>query len=435
MNGARADERSFVVYDACPACLPCRVPSLQHLMTLNHSAPFLSTLLDALGRAGAPGREIAPRLDLVRSIGPAYAWREHRHRQASVPSDGYRAACLARWSDAAHQMGAQATDLSSGFVELRRGSARVVVWNHWVPLDDIVTMKRALEKPFVHQILVGAGLPVPEHRRFDADDIGPALEFLDRQDDACVVKPVDREGGALTTTGIRTHAHLRRARLRARRLSRRLLIERQVPGDNYRFLFLDGKLLDVIRRRPPQVHGDGRSTVRELVAAENRRRRAAAGGARTWELVADLDTVLTLEHAGLTLASVPEPGESVTLKTVINFNGPENNASVRHEIGERLVADVALAAELVGVRLAGIDVITPDPQRSLEDAGGVILEVNATPGLHYHYDISNPEHGVPVLVPILHELLSAAAAREASRDRRTATRADIRWHAETTHAR
>ena len=155
--------------------------------------------------------------------------------------------------------------------------------------------------------------------------------------------------------------------------------------------------------------------MRELVAAENRRRAAVAGGARTWELVADLDTVLTLEHAGLTLASVPEPGESVILKTVVNTNGPENNESVRHEIGEALVAEVARAAELVDVRLAGIDVITPDPRRSLRDAGGVILEVNATPGLHYHYDISNPEQGVPVLVPIMHELLSGAAARACSR--------------------
>ena len=380
-------------------------------MTPRHSTPLLSTALDALGRAGAPGREIAPRLDLLRSIGPAYAWREHRHRRACVPSDGRRAGYVARWWDAARQVGAEATDLSSGFIELRRGSARVVVWNHWVPLDDIVTLKLALEKPFVHRMLTTADLPVPEHHRFDADDIGPALEFLDCQNALCVVKPVDREGGAVTTAGIRTHAHLRRARLRARRLSRRLLIERQIPGDNYRFLFLDGKLLDVIRRHPPHVQGDGRSSVRELLVAENRRRSAAARGERTWELVADLDTVLTLEQAGFTLASVPGPGESVVLKTVVNANGPENNESVLNEIGEALVADVARAAELVGVRLAGVDVITPDSQRSLADAGGVILEVNATPGLHYHYDISNPEQGVPVLVPILQHLLSEAAPR------------------------
>ena len=199
-------------------------------------------MLDALGRAGAPGREIAPRLDLMRSIGPGYAWREYRRRQASAPSDGRRAGYLALWSDAARQIGAQATDLSSGFVELHRGGARVVVWNHWVPLDDVVSLKLSLDKPLVHQILTAGGLPVPEHVLFHVDDLSAALEFLERHDAPCVVKPVDREGGALTTSGVRTAEHLRRARLRVRRLSDRLLIERQAPGENYRFLFLDGQL-------------------------------------------------------------------------------------------------------------------------------------------------------------------------------------------------
>ena len=179
----------------------CRAASSPAPMTPNLSAPLLSTVLDALGRAGAPGREIAPRLDLMRSIGPGYAWREHRRRQASAPSDGRRAGYLALWSDAARQIGAQATDLSSGFVELHRGGARVVVWNHWVPLDDVVSLKLALAEPLVHQILTAGGLPVPEHALFHVDDLSAALEFLERHDAPCVVKPVDREGGALTTSG------------------------------------------------------------------------------------------------------------------------------------------------------------------------------------------------------------------------------------------
>jgi cyanophycin synthetase len=385
-------------------------------MTPNLSAPLLSTALDALGRAGAAGRQIAPRLDLIRSIGPGYAWREHRCRRASPPSDGRRAGYLALWADAARQLGAQATDLSSGFVELRRGSARVLVWNHWVPLDDVVRLKLSLAKPLVHEILTAGGLPVPEHALFHVDDLSPALEFLGRHDGPCVVKPVDREGGSLTTSGVRTVEHLRRARLRARRLSDRLLIERQAQGENYRFLFLDGQLLDVVRRRAPRVFGDGRSTVRKLIATENRKRLRAARGARTWELVAELDTVLTLEQAGMTMATVPAAGEPVVVKNVVNANGPENNESVLAEVSDSLVADASRAAELLGVRLAGVDVITRDCRQSLAAAGGVVLEVNATPGLHYHYEISNPENHVPVLVPILRALFDQAAGAAQARD-------------------
>jgi D-alanine-D-alanine ligase-like ATP-grasp enzyme len=391
------------------------------LATALLSSPSMTAItnraFDALGHAGAPGRAVAPRLDLLRSIGLRYAVREHRQRLASraSPSDGRRAGYVERWSDAASQLGAEARDLSRGFIELRRGDTRVVVWNHWVPLDDIVTLKLALEKPLVHRLLAAEALPVPEHVSFDADELAPALDFLARGG-PCVVKPIDREGGALTTTGIRTPDQLRRARLRARRLSERLMIERQVAGDNFRLLFLDGELLDVVRRRYPRLVGDGRSSVRDLLAAENRRRYAAAGGAPTWDLVADLDTVFTLEAAGLTLGSVPAAGSSVVVKTVVNLNGPEFNESVLDEVSEALVADASRAVRALGIRLAGVDVITPDCRRSLAAAGGVILEVNATPGLHYHYDIRNPEHGVPVLLPILRTLFDEAGGTDPTRN-------------------
>jgi D-alanine-D-alanine ligase-like ATP-grasp enzyme len=380
-------------------------PYASDLMTLITNFAF-----DALGRAGLPGRSWAPRLDLVRSIGIRYALREHMRRAGGSPSrsDGRRAGYVERWSEAARQLGAEATDLSRGFVELRRGENRIIVWNHWVPLDKVVTLKLTLEKPLVHRILTAEGLPVPEHELFDANDLAPARDFIARQDGPCVVKPVDREGGTVITSGIRTPADLRRARLRARRLSRRLLIERQVPGENYRLLFLDGKLLDVVRRHPPRLVGDGRSSVRDLLTAENDRRHAAAGGDRTWELVADLDTVLTLKEQGLTLGSAPPAGESVVVKTVINSNGPEFNESVRDEVSDALVADAARASTVLGVRLAGVDIITPDCRQSLAAAGGVILEVNATPGLHYHYDIRNPDCGADVFVPILQALFDAS---------------------------
>jgi D-alanine-D-alanine ligase-like ATP-grasp enzyme len=387
-------------------------PALSNLQT----ASLINLALDALGRAGAPGRAVAPRLDLLRSIGVGYALGEQKHRLAarSLPSDGRRAGYAERWSHAARQLGAEAKDLSRGFVELNDGANRVVVWNHWVPLDNVLTLKLTLDKPLVHEILTGAGLPVPEHTLFDADDLGAAVKFLVRQDGPCVVKPVDRQGGTMTTGGIDTLAHLRRARLRARRLSRRLLIERQIPGENYRFLFLDGRLLDVVRRDAPRVVGDGSSSIRKLIAAENHRRYTSAGGARTWELVADLDTVLTLERRGLTLSSVPAPGESVVVKTVINSNGREFNESVRNEVSGALVAEAARAAGLLGVRLAGVDLITPDSSQSLSTAGGVVLEVNATPGLHYHYDVRNPDRAVAVMVPILQVLFEEAARAHTS---------------------
>jgi cyanophycin synthetase len=327
----------------------------------------------------------------------------------------------AMWSQAARDAGAEVVDLGGGFLELRKGPARTRVWGHWVAVDDIVTRRLALEKAVAHRMLRAAGLPVPEQAPFAARDLAPALAFLRGASGACFVKPAGGSGGAGATGCVVSPRQLRRAARRAARRSRSLLIERQVAGDVYRLLFLDGELLDVIRRDPPRVTGDGASTVAALIAAENRRRFAAAGarGASPWLLTIDLDCIFTLERAGSSLASVPPPGERVAVKTAVNSNGPEDNESVHGAVGEALIAQAALAAQVIGVRLAGVDVVPPDPAAALDRAGGVILEVNATPGLGYHYAVRNPGRTDPVATQILRRLLAEPMA--ASGDRHITT--------------
>lgn len=374
----------------------------------------ITAVLDAIGTAGRPGRELAVRLDLLRSVGVGEARRRRGHdaRLATFTSDGRRPGYQRLWSDAARELGAQMVDLSGGFLEFRSGAARTRVWNHWVPLEDIVTLRLADDKARAHRLLTAAGLPVPEHATFVATELAPALAFLARSSGACVVKPVDSAGGSGTTAGVRTPSQLRRARMRAGRRHGRLLIESQVPGAVYRLLFLDGELIGAIRRLAPTVVGDGSATVAALIDAENERRYADADGARPWLLRVDLDAVLALENAGLTLSSVPDRDARVAIKTAVSQNAPQDNETVTGELSEALVADAARAAAVIGVRLAGVDVITTDPGSSLTSGAGVVLEVNATPGLHYHYDVRDRDGADRVMVAILARLLE-----DAQRDR------------------
>ena len=321
--------------------------------------------------------------------------------------DGRRPGYTRMWREAAAAIGAESADLGGGFVEIRRDGRWTRVWNNWVGLDDIVTLRFAQDKTRAHALLTAAGLPVPEHVRFPLDDLSPGLDFLARTGGPCVLKPVSSAGGSGTTSGVRTERQLRRARLRAGRQHHELMLERQVPGDVLRFLFHDGELLDVIRRRPPSVTGDGRSSISSLIAAENERRFSVAAGERPWPLRADLDAIFTLESAGMNLATVPAAGVRVAVKTAVSQNGPADNDSILDVVADELVAEAALAAKLVGVRLAGVDVITSDAAVSLARGSGVILEVNATPGLHYHYEVRDPQRAVPVAALVLARLLAA----------------------------
>ena len=365
-------------------------------------------VLDLLPRWGRPGLEVAVRLDLLRALGVRNVWRRVRDeaRLDSIPLAGQRPGYEEMWRDAADELGARVANLSGTFLEISKGAARTRVWNHVVPLDDGVTLKLSLDKTLVHRLLAEAGLPVPTHTEFDAADPQAAQALLARSAGPCVVKPVTSDAGSGTTTGVRTTVHLRRAILRASRVDSRLLIEQQAPGYAHRMLLLDGELLDVVKRYPPHVTGDGRSTISKLIAGENRRRMECAPG-KGQLLRIDLDCLFTLEAAGLSPSSVLPAGERVPVKTAVSQNAQQENEGVlRHgNISPALVEEARTAVNVLGLRLAAVEVVTPDTSVALREVGGIVLEVNAPPGLHYHYDITEPEYAVRVAVPILKRLL------------------------------
>lgn len=369
-------------------------------------------LLGALGRTPwKRARHLGAGLDLLDSAGPAYVLRRWREQTEFGGLGGALTRSLYReiWADAARELGAELSELPGGAIELRRDDARTRVWWHWVMLDDIVTTRLALDKPYVQTQLERASLPVPEFVELPYAEIAAAEPMLEDGRGPLVVKPASgTSGGGGVTGGIRRRSDLIRAGLRASRGDPRLLVERQSEGDMYRFLILDGELLDVVRRRPPRVTGDGRSSIGELITAENRRRLEGDGREGLALLLVDLDCTLTLERQGLRLSSRLSEGRTVCVKQATSQNARRDNESLGGRVAEGLVAEAVAAAGVVGLRLAGVDLITPDVSKPLAQSGGVILEVNGTPGLHYHYLVASPDQATRVAVPILRELLEDA---------------------------
>jgi cyanophycin synthetase len=273
------------------------------------------------------------------------------------------------------------------------------------PVDDSSTLTTAGNKPLVHRLLAREGLPTPPHTEFTLARVGWAVEFLETVGCPCVVKPArDTGAGHGVTTGVTDRNLLARAAALAASYGKALLIEKQIAGANYRLLFLDGILLDAVLRKPPTAIGDGRATVRTLVGRANELRLAKGASHAQFRLTFDLDMRRTLAEQRLSINSIPAAGEVVTLKTVVNENSGLDNETGTELICDSIISDGARAAAAVGSRLAGVDVITTDPTVPLAESGGVICEVNTTPGLYYHYH----KAGGPtaVAVPILEWLLN-----------------------------
>jgi len=289
------------------------------------------------------------------------------------------------WHEAASALDAQVTDLGRDILEISKRPRRVRVRQNYTPLDHCVSLAVAGDKMLTNRLLAQNGVPVPPSVQFSLESLSLAEAFLNDAKGPCVVKPaIDTAGGSGVTTGIRTRWQLARAAASASVYGTCLMMQPHVVGDNYRFLFLDGELLDAVLLRPPTITGNGRLSVRALVNRENANR--LQGDVVTGQRLISFDFEMrhTLSSQGLTLGSIVPDGQRITLKMAVNENSGADTRSVKHLVRESIVSTAAKAASIIGARLAGVDIIMRDPGVPLATQGGVVIEVNTTPGFYWH---------------------------------------------------
>ena len=298
-----------------------------------------------------------------------------------------RGAFYARaWQDAADHLQASITSLGGGVFEVTKGTRQAYVYLNHSPLDDSATVAMTLNKGVVSKRLAAAGIPVPKYLEFGLGEFYLAKDFVQALSVSAVVKPAfGTGGGSGITSNVKNGVQLVRAVAWARAFCPKILVEEQIEGETYRLLYLDGELLDCLIRRAPTVTGNGTSTIRHLIAQENSDRIKSGINASPVILTADLDMKNTISAEGLSLSSVLRKGERVKIKTVVNENRSDDNETVISIVCPEVVALGRRVVEIMGTRLAGIDIITTDPSRSIEKTGGAVIEVNATPGFQYHY--------------------------------------------------
>jgi D-alanine-D-alanine ligase-like ATP-grasp enzyme len=353
--------------------------------------------------------EAQAQLSLARSLGLRHSmrrWQTDRTHARRLPE---RRAAFTQtiWSDAAQELGLEFRQISSRLFRFRKDDVTVHVLGQRTPFADPVSIEVASEKDLAYDLLAEVKVPVPPHIVVKARDHHGALMFLEGGPTPCVVKPVRGGGGGQgVTAAVTTPKQLVRAMRRAALTSRDLLVERQVAGDHYRILLLDGDVLDVLLRGRPRVVGDGVSTIEQLMFSEYERRLSVSVPDGLKPFAVDLDCLFTLEQAGLHLQTVLRAGEATTVKTVTNVSGSRDCVTFAGIVSPQLVAEARKAAAAVGVRLAGVDIVTLDPSVSLVESGGVVLEVNPIPGLVHHYNVADPGAATHVAIPILNALLN-----------------------------
>jgi cyanophycin synthetase len=241
----------------------------------------------------------------------------------------------------------------------------------------------AQDKELSKRLLHAAGVPVPRGRAVrDADDAWAAAQDIGLP---VVVKPLDGNQGKGVTVNILNEAQLRAAYAVAIEFRDTVLVERYMPGNDFRLLVVGDKLVAAARRDPPKVVGDGVHTVAQLVDMVNADPRRGDGHATSLTKIRFDDIARScLRSQGFEADSIPDKGQRVNLRNNANLSTGGSATDVTDDVHPDVAARAVTAAHMVGLHICGVDLVCDSILRPIEEQGGGVVEVNAAPGLRMH---------------------------------------------------
>lgn len=277
--------------------------------------------------------------------------------------------------------------------------------------SGILAVELACDKEGTKTILSEAGIPVPR---------GTVIQYVDELEDAIedvggypiVLKPLDGNHGRGITININSWQEAEEAYDLATTASktRSVIVERYYLGTDHRVLVINGKVVAVAERIPAHVVGDGQSTIEELIEITNRDPRRGEGHDNVLtKITVDRTALAVLEKQGYRLDTVLEPGETAYLRATANLSTGGIAVDRTDDIHPENVWIAQRVAKIVGLDIAGIDIVTPDITKPLKEVDGVVVEVNAAPGFRMH---AAPSQGLPrnIAAPVLDMLFPEGTA-------------------------
>lgn len=242
----------------------------------------------------------------------------------------------------------------------------------------------------------------------------PRGDIISREsslEDACkyvgyplVIKPIDGNHGRGITVDIQNYDDALVAFHAAKEVSRRVIVEKYITGEDYRLLVINNVLVAAAKRTPAHVIGDGKSTVKELVDKVNEDPRRGYGHENVLTMITINDLTKTIiKDAGYTEDSVLPEGERLILKDTANLSTGGTAEDVTDIVHPANVSMAERISKIIDLDICGIDVMTSDISKPLSETGGAVLEVNAGPGFRMHLA---PTTGLPrnVAAPVVDKL-------------------------------
>jgi len=252
-----------------------------------------------------------------------------------------------------------------------------------------IAVELAQDKEETKDRLHRNGIPVPRGKVVST--LKEATKAADEIGRPVVVKPVDGRQGYAVSLEVSTPEEMKVAFQEAKEFSSAVMIEEMFEGRNYRVVIVGGRMVAASERLLPHVIGDGVSTIRDLIATENRNPLRGDGHEKPLtKIKVDSDVTTHLQHAGMSLDTIPKHGEHVTLSNRSNLSTGATAQDVTDKVHPTIARMCERSARLIGMDVCGVDLVIPDISMPMSSGG--VIELNASPGLRMHH---YPSAGTP----------------------------------------
>lgn len=338
-------------------------------------------------QAGAARQAVAVALELVRAA------------LEDVPFDVAAGVCTIRRDGEAEELGpstraiyqaAKARGIpvtvygEENLLVLGHGCCREKVWATLTSKTSALATDLVCDKQLTKRILEENGIYVP--RGWSVTTAEEAVAVWRENRGAVVVKPLTGNQGKGVTINITNQAELERAFHEARVYDEKVLVEEYIPGLQYRFCTVNGKLAAAAERIPAYVVGDGTHSVKELVEMANTDPSRGEGHAKPLSTIKiDAVAITVLAKQNLSPRAVPAPRQVVRIRDNANLSTGGTAVDVTNIVHPANVRLAERIAVVTGLDVAGIDVVARDITQPIGPGNGAVIEVNAAPGIRMHH--------------------------------------------------
>ncbi|MBP5855507.1 N-acetylglutaminylglutamine synthetase [Marivibrio halodurans] len=281
-------------------------------------------------------------------------------------------------------------DSESGLFQLTFGGRAICCDESLSDFTSALAERRCEDRQLSRRLFIRAGLPVPE--QIEAGDPDEERAFLERNG-RIIAKPARRSSHAPVMVDIANLDALEHAVAEIGAQSPRVLLEEMLPGDHLRVLVIENRVIAGALRRPAEIVGNGRASVRQLVEVQSRRRAAATGGES--RIPWDEETRGCILAAGYSLDGVPGDGEILRVRRTPNLRFGGTIHDVTAMMHHQLVDAATTASRMLGAPVVGIDFMVDNPT----EPDFALIGADPRPSLAHHQPQPAAARFVDMLFP------------------------------------